>query len=96
MSFEVNEEVLQLRFDDMAIVVRSFMWQINTTMIHWGNEAMGLEQGKFAMSLLVVLLSRDEKGEGSISFSASSMVTVSVRSLVLTSHHWVTGYLQLL
>ena len=54
---------------------------------------MGLEHGKFAMSLLVVLLSRDGKREGSISYSASSMVTVSVRSLVL---RWVSRCLQLL
>ena len=46
---------------------------------------MGLEHGKFAMSLLVVLLSRDGKREGSISYSASSMFTVSERSLVLTA-----------
>ena len=46
---------------------------------------MGLEHGKFAMSLLVVLLSRDGKREGSISYSASSMFTVSERSLVRTA-----------
>jgi len=46
---------------------------------------MGLEHGKFAMSLLMVLLSWDGKREGPISYSASSMVTVAVRSLVLTA-----------